>query len=105
MPAPQSRGTPFSERGLMFWLPPHGFGNGRSATAWAELADLDEYEIATVLFDLAAAGIGGYVAEVHYGPGTGRFRLWVDTMHYRHAEDLMMRILATMRGQRPPKTR
>lgn len=88
-------GSAFSDRGVMFWLPPGGFGNGVPAVAWAEIADLTEEQLASVLFDLAEAEIGGYVAR----PTTGRigqhgqkYRLWVDTRQYSRASDLLMRL-------------
>ncbi|WP_291419255.1 hypothetical protein [Actinophytocola sp.] len=66
-----------SERGLGFWLPPRGFGNGLPAAAWAQLADLAEGQLAAVLFALAEAKIAGYVAEVRGRPsGPVRYRLW-----------------------------
>lgn len=89
----------------MFWLPPGGFGNGIGAQAWAELADLPEDEVASVLFTLAEAGIGGYVAVPRSlrGRFPVMYRLWVDSLHYRHAEDILMELLATLHGRRPPR--
>jgi hypothetical protein len=81
----------------MFWLPPGGTDNGVWASAWAELADLDAGDIGPVLGLLASADIGGYVAT----PG-GRarrprerviHRLWVDSLQYHRAEDLLMAYL------------
>lgn len=78
----------------MFWLPPGGIDNGVWASAWAELADLDADDIDAVLGLLARADVGGYVAT----PG-GRasrrqklivHRLWVDSLRYHKAEDLLM---------------
>ncbi|MBF6066131.1 hypothetical protein IU500_34760 [Nocardia terpenica] len=82
----------------MFWLPPHGFGNSLPARAWAILADLTEKQLETVLFALADARIAGYVATVHttplqHGDNTTAWRLWVDSLKYRHAEDILMDIL------------
>lgn len=80
----------------MFWLPPHGFGNGVPAGAWAQLADLTGDEMADVMFALAEHGIGGYAAEVRPAlarRSEGPYRLWVDTLQYRHAEDLLMDLL------------
>ncbi|GAA4618696.1 hypothetical protein [Saccharopolyspora hordei] len=79
----------FGERGPMFWLPPGGFSNGLEATNWAELADLGEGQLADVLFTLADAGIAGYVAHPT-GGRTTKYRLWVDTLQYRRAEDVLM---------------
>lgn len=82
-------------RALMFWLPPHGFGNGVPARAWAILADLTEKQVYPVLFALAGAHIAGYVATEHattLQPGDPGFtwRLWVDSLKYSHAETLLM---------------
>jgi hypothetical protein len=79
---------------VMFWLPPGGIDNGVWAGAWAELADLDEDDIDAVLGLLASADVGGYVAT----PGGGAHRrgqrvvhrLWVDSLQYHKAEDLLM---------------
>jgi len=88
---------------VMFWLPPGGIDNGVWAGAWAELADLDVDDIDTVLGLLASADVGGYVAT----PG-GRVyrrgqrvvnRLWVDSLQYHKAEDLLMAYLGG-RGRR-----
>ena len=82
---------------VMFWLPPGGTDNGVWAGAWAQLADLDADDAGPVLGLLACAGVGGYVAT----PG-GRarrrnqmvvHRLWVDSLQYHRAEDLMMQYL------------
>ncbi|HTZ16293.1 MAG TPA: hypothetical protein VMC78_22200 [Mycobacterium sp.] len=79
---------------VMFWLPPGGTDNGVWASFWAELADLDEDDIHPVLRLLADADVGGYVAT----PGGRAYRrgwpvvhrLWVDSLRYHRAEDLMM---------------
>lgn len=106
--APHGSGMDFTGRGPMFWLPPGGFDNGIDASAWAELADLPEGEVAEVLFGLQEAGIAAYVAigqQARRGAGSGpvRYRLWVDTLRYRRAEDLLMDILATLHHTRPPR--
>jgi hypothetical protein len=79
----------------MFWLPPGGFDNGLTASAWAEIADLTEDKLADVLFALAEADIAGYVAVPH--PAAVQqpvsYRLWVDSLRYRRAEDLLMELL------------
>jgi hypothetical protein len=89
----------FGYRGRMFWLPPHGFGNGISAGAWAELAYLTEDEVPAVLFALTDDGIAGYVAvlnpqlHVRADDVSTTYRLWVDSLRYRHAEDVLMEVL------------
>jgi len=81
----------------MFWLPPGGTDNGVWASAWAELADLRPDDVEPVLGLLARADVGGYVAS----PGgrarrPGRsvmYRLWVDSLQYHRAEDVLMAYL------------
>ncbi|MER5390372.1 hypothetical protein [Saccharopolyspora sp. NPDC002686] len=80
----------FDQRGPMFWFPPGGFDNGVPASSWAELADIGADQLADVLFTLAEARIAGYVAHPAGRRATGKYRLWVDTLQYRHAEDLLM---------------
>lgn len=83
---------------VMFWLPPGGIGNEIFAEYWAELADLDASDVGPVLDRLADAGIGGYVAT----PGGTLSRnlrrhptrrLWVDSLQYHRAEDVLMTYL------------
>lgn len=86
---------------VMFWLPPGGVDNGVAATAWAELADLDAGDVDSVLAALASAGVGGYVATPG-GHARGRaqpvvHRLWVDSLQYHRAEDLLMALLRDRR--------
>ncbi len=79
---------------VMFWLPPGGTDNGVWASTWAELADLGAADIDAVLGLLADADVGGYVAT----PGGGSHRpgeavvhrLWVDSLQYHKAEELLM---------------
>ncbi|MBN9743315.1 hypothetical protein DMP23_19765 [Amycolatopsis sp. A1MSW2902] len=91
MSAPHHPDPDYSERGIMFWLPPHGVGNGIDAQAWAEIADLTAEELDQVFAALADAGIAGYAATVHGRPD--RYRLWVDSLRYLHAEDVLMTVL------------
>lgn len=82
---------------VMFWLPPGGVANGVRADAWAELADLGDEDITPVLRLLADAHVGGYVATPG-GQAQRRgqrpvHRLWVDSLRYRAAEDLLMAYL------------
>ena len=79
---------------VMFWLPPGGIDNGVWAGAWAELADLDTDDIDAVLGLLASADVGGYVAtpggRAHGRAQLAVHRLWVDSLQYHKAEDLLM---------------
>lgn len=86
-----------TQRGIMFWLPPGGTDNRVWAQAWAELADIDEADVEPVLAALADANVAGYVAT----PGGIRsrrrqqviHRLWVDSLRYHRAEDVLMAYL------------
>ncbi|WP_020502531.1 hypothetical protein [Sciscionella marina] len=93
-------------RGAMFWLPDTGFGNGVPASHWAELADLPEGELAPVLFALFEADIGAYAARRHpplrLPDAHSPYRLWVDSLYYRSAEEVLMTELARLHGVRPP---
>jgi hypothetical protein len=92
---------------VMFWLPPGGTDNGVWASAWAELADLDADDIDAILDLLVSADVGGYVAT----PG-GRasrrqkpvvHRLWVDSLRYHQAEDLLMEYFSDRSRRGNPK--
>lgn len=82
---------------LMFWLPPGGTDNGVWASAWAELADLDADDIDAILGLLASADVGGYVGtpggRAHRLRQPNLHRLWVDSLQYHKAEDLLMAYL------------
>jgi hypothetical protein len=93
----------------MFWLPLGGFGNAVPARAWAEVADLSTDEVADVLMALADAGIAGYIAVPHRPRDAARrysvdvrYRLWVDSLRYLSAENVLMEVLARLHGRRPP---
>lgn len=81
-----------------FWLPPGGIENGIFATYWAELADLEAGDVDPVLDRLAEADVAGYVAtprgtlrrDLHENPIR---RLWVDSLQYHRAEDVLMAYL------------
>jgi hypothetical protein len=86
-----------ARRGVMFWLPPGDTGNGVWASAWAELADLQARDVAPLLGLLADAGVGGYVATPGGSAAHPRrpviHRLWVDSLRYHRAEDVVMSYL------------
>jgi hypothetical protein len=79
--------------GMEFWLPPGGADNGVWASNWAELADLEPDDVGPVMRLLAASDVGGYVATPR-GRVSGRraviHRLWVDSLQYHRAEDVLM---------------
>lgn len=101
MSAPWATPEPsFGPHDQAYWLPPHGFSNGLTASAWAEIADLTEEELPKVLFALTDARIAAYVATVRPRPMEPArettkltYRLWVDTLRYRSAEDILMEVL------------
>jgi len=78
---------------VTFWLPPGGIDNGVFASFWAELADLEDADIEAVLSRLAAAGVGGYIATPTSVRDRGIRRLWVDSLQYHRAEDVLMAYL------------
>lgn len=86
----------------MFWLPPGGRDNAVFAAYWAELADLGPEDVEPVLKRLAAVGVGGYVATPGgHRAGWGRppcHRLWVDSLQYHRAEDVLMDYLNGRHG-------
>ena len=104
MSAPHDTPDPsVDRRGRAFWLPPGGFGNGIDASAWAEIADLTEDELPKVLFALTESRIAGYVAIVHAKPVEAGnthivYRLWVDSLRYLQAEDVLMKVLRSRPG-------
>ena len=75
--------------GIMFWLPPGGTDNGVWASFWAELADLESANVTPVLDLLAEAGVGGLPPP-----------LWVDSLQYPRAEDVLMRFLNDRRHRK-----
>ena len=93
----------YPERGVPFWLPPSGSGNGLSAPAWAEILQIPGRSVAPVLSVLPAHDIAGFVdlaadeTEHRVLTGQAGYRLWVDSHQYSRAEDLLMRVL---RGDR-----
>lgn len=82
---------------VMFWLPPGGTDNGVFATYWAELADLESGDVGPVLALLADADVGGYVAtpggRLNHRARAPVHRLWVDSLQYHRAEDVLMAYL------------
>jgi hypothetical protein len=68
-----------------YWLPPHGHGNGCDATGWAPLADVPAALEVRLLRAFRAAGVAAYAATVP----SGELRVWVDSMRYGTAEDVL----------------
>ncbi|WP_084027874.1 hypothetical protein [Mycobacterium avium] len=93
MSSPVNRISNLASRDVMFWLPPGGVDNGVWASAWAELADLEPSDIAPVLRLLAEADVGSYIATPGGASRRHRrviHRLWVDSLQYHRAEDVLM---------------
>lgn len=87
--ASSSSGSPGGEAvSRAYWLPPHGRGNGLDASAWAPVADVPADDVAALLAELAAADVPGYAAEVGKGSRT-RCRIWVGSLRYATAEDVL----------------
>lgn len=100
MSSPISRIPNLASRDVMFWLPPGGIDNGVWASAWAELADLAPSDIAPVLYLLAQADVGGYIATPGGAARPDRrviHRLWVDSLQYHRAEDVLISYLNAQR--------
>jgi hypothetical protein len=76
-----------------FWLPPHGHGNGLQATGWAPLADVPAALEIPLLKAFRIAGVGAYAANVT----RDSVRLWVDSMRYGTAEDVLRHELLASR--------
>ena len=80
---------------IAFWLPPGGKDNGVWADTWAIIADLESDDVAEVLNLLAEADVGGYVAipggQKSRARGPVCQRLWVDSVQYHRAEDVLIR--------------
>ena len=79
----------------MYWLPPGGSYNGVVADTWVILADLEAGYVTTVLDLLAQAGVAGYVTAPagQRARANGCQHLYVDTMRYHRAEDVLMLFL------------
>jgi hypothetical protein len=86
-----------AHRNVMFWLPPGGIDNGVWASNWAELADLEPADVIPILGLLARVEVGGYVATPGGRASRPRrpviHRLWVDSLQYHRAEDVLMTYL------------
>lgn len=82
----------------MFWLPARGRDNGVPAENWVILAELEADDVAPVLEMLTDADVGGYVAPPcgERARAIGCHLLYVDTMRYHRAEDVLM---VFMRGK------
>jgi hypothetical protein len=81
-----------------YWLPPHGHGNGLDAPAWAPIADVPPDDVEALLAALRVAGVPGYAAGVG-PPGKRRsYRLWVASLRYSAAEEVLRTTLRSGLG-------
>ena len=85
--------------GRPYWLPPFGYGNGLDALFWACLAELPQTVVPMVLEGLRDQDIPGWAAPVkvpkqlRYGGDTpAPYRLWVATIRFGGAEEVLMRV-------------
>lgn len=60
MTAPASR--PFEQRGRVWWLPPHGHGNGLDDDSWAPVLEVDERIVEPLLSAFRSARVPAYAA-------------------------------------------
>ena len=84
-------------RDIAFWLPPGGHDNGVFAAYWGELADLEAGDVEPLLAELADAGVGAYIGTPGGRRSRGVHRLWVDSLQYHRAEDVLV---GYVRGRR-----
>lgn len=88
-----------------YWLPPYGRGNGLDALFWTPLAELSDAQADAVLRALRDQDIPAWVAEVrrHGAPSVAdRERpndLWVASVQYDRAQEVLMRVLAPGNGR------
>jgi hypothetical protein len=89
-----------AQRSVMYWLPFGGWDNGVWADTWVILADIENEDVTAVLDLLAEADVGAYAAVPHgqKARAGARHHLYVDTMRYYRAEDVLMLFL---RGKEP----
>src|SRR4051812_26120030 len=82
----------------MFWLPARGRDNGVPAENWVMVAELEADDVVPILEMLTDADVGGYVAPPcgEKARASGCHLLYVDTMRYHRAEDVLM---VFMRGK------
>lgn len=74
-----------------------------ASRGWAELADLDATEVAPVLRLLADADVGGTPGGGIKRPDRRAIhRLWVDSLQYHRAEDVLMAFLHNRSGRGQP---
>lgn len=74
-----------------FWLPPHVRGNGLDADRWAELVQVTEPDVPSLLEAFRVAGVPARADVVATVPGRRRWiRVFVAPDHYAQAENVLM---------------
>lgn len=112
MAAPSSQ--PLSERGRVWWLPPHGRGNGLDDGAWAPVLEVDEHVVEPLLLAFLSASVPAYAAPTgaagllaaarHGGEGRcgegrarrggwSRHRVWVGASAHGRAEQVLIAVM------------
>lgn len=86
------------------WLPPFGCGNGLDALFWACIAELPHSAIDGILDELREQDIPGWAAPVKTAAkarrdstgtcaDTAPYRLWVATLRFNDAENVLITVL------------
>ena len=78
----------------VYWLPPCGRDNGLDAPAWAPIADVPEELVDHLLAVLATADVPAYAGRVRLRSAAGRWRVWVGSLRYATAEDVLRHALS-----------
>lgn len=96
MSSPQRQDSRPETRRRSYWLPPHGTGNGLTASAWAPIADLSSSDASAMLSTCALAGIAAFASprdggRPHRSPSVQR--VWVASRRFGAAEDALRHVV------------
>jgi hypothetical protein len=86
--------------GRLWWLPPHGHGNGLDDDAWAPILDVPADRVTPLLTALRAAAVPAYAAAAPVRPARRAaraatppgYRIWVGSSAHARAEDTLIRL-------------
>jgi hypothetical protein len=101
MSASISRPARQSQRfGRLWWLPPHGLGNGLDDDAWAPILDVPADLVTPLLAALRAAAVPAYAAAAPVppsrravrAPGPPGHRIWVGSSAHARAEETLIKL-------------